>query len=60
MKTKAGMTRLFWYEVETNKLTALGYSQGEAHKIVMNRFLSMSSIEWKDEEWRDELDENTS
>jgi uncharacterized protein YoaH (UPF0181 family) len=55
MKTKAGMTRLFWYEVETNKLMALGYSQGEAHKIVMNRFLSMSSIEWKDES-----DEDTS
>ena len=49
MKTKAGMTKLFWYEIEMDKLTALGYSNGEAHKIVMGRFFSMSSIEWKDE-----------
>lgn len=48
------MTKLFWYEVETNKLIAVGYSQGEAHKIVMDRFLSMSNIEWEDE-----LDEDT-
>jgi hypothetical protein len=47
VKVKAGMTKLFWYEVETNKLIAAGYSKDEAHKIIMDRFLP--NIEWKDE-----------
>ena len=49
MKAEAGMTKLFWYEVEANKLIAVGYSKDQAHKIIMDRFLSMPDIKWKDE-----------
>ena len=43
---KAHMTKLYWYETEMDKLEALGYASGEAHKIVIDRLLSMDNIEW--------------
>ena len=46
---KAHMTKLYWYEVELDKLIALGYSSGEAHRIVIDELESMGdSIEWEE------------
>jgi hypothetical protein len=44
---KAHMTKLHWYETEMDKLVAVGYAEGEAHKLVIDRLESMGdSIEW--------------
>jgi hypothetical protein len=42
----AGMTKLYWYEVELAKLQGIGYASGEAHKILMDRLSTMDSVEW--------------
>ena len=44
---EAGMTKLYWYEVELDKLIKQGYASGEAHKIVIGWLANMKdSIEW--------------
>jgi hypothetical protein len=44
---EAGMTKLYWYEVELDKLIKQGYASGEAHKIVIGWLANMEdSIEW--------------
>jgi hypothetical protein len=44
---KAHMTKLGWYEVELDKLIALGYAPAEAHRIIKDRLESMGDkIEW--------------
>ena len=43
---KAHMTKLGWYEVEMDKLEALGYAPYEAHRLVIDRLESMTDIEW--------------
>lgn len=44
---KAGMTKLYWYETEMNKLEALGYAPAEAHVKVMGWLSDMDGvIEW--------------
>lgn len=43
---KAHMTKLYWYETEMNKLVALGYAEGEAHRKCMDYLLDMDLIEW--------------
>jgi hypothetical protein len=51
---EAGMTKLYWYETEMNKLQALGYSSGEAHKIVKGWLSKMEGvIEWWEKEVED-------
>jgi hypothetical protein len=44
---EAGMTKLYWYEVELDKLIKQGYASGEAHKIVIDWLSKMEGvIEW--------------
>ena len=43
---KAGMTKLYWYNTELDKLIKQGYASGEAHKIVKGWLANMDSIEW--------------
>lgn len=44
---KAGMTKLYWYETEMDKLEALGYASAEAHIKVMGWLSDMDGvIEW--------------
>ena len=47
--TKAHMTKLHWYETEMDKLEALGYASGEAHRILMDWYDKMGAIEWAEE-----------
>lgn len=52
MKTKAGMTKLYWYETEMDKLEALGYAPVEAHIKVMGWLSDMEGhIEWWEKEY---------
>jgi hypothetical protein len=49
---EAGMTKLYWYETEMDKLEKLGYASGEAHKIVMGWLSKMEGvIEWWEIDW---------
>ena len=48
-KVKAHMTKLYWYETEMDKLQALGYASGEAHRILVDRLSEMDAIEWAEE-----------
>ena len=54
---KAHMTKLHWYETEMDKLQALGYASGEAHKILKDRLSEMDVIEWwKIDWWKKEVE----
>jgi hypothetical protein len=47
MMAEAGMTKLYWYETEMDKLEALGYAPAEAHVKVMGWLSDMEGrIEW--------------
>jgi hypothetical protein len=48
---EAGMTKLYWYEIELDKLIKQGYASGEAHKIVIDWLSKMEGvIEWWDKD----------
>ena len=52
MKTKAGMTKSYWYDIELTKLLNIGYDGREAHALITERLATMDQIEWiEEEEW---------
>jgi hypothetical protein len=49
MKTKAHMTKSYWYDTELTKLLNIGYDGREAHALITERLATMDQIEWAEE-----------